>query len=1390
LSKILLMKRLSIACLLMASTSLWGQTCTTAVCNAAGVSQAQVLAALPSSGNTNATVVVNIPSGSATWTSALNYSIPSAVTNLTIQGNTTVNCTGTAGTSSYLCTATDNTIITDGFTPNGQNHLIQLTTGSTSTNFRITGITFKPIANAAKNDGLLVIGGNSHNVRIDHNHFDENSQNDSMTEMVGDTLGVADHNLFSLGGNSNVGNGFRDFASSDGTGDAAWNSATNWGTSSFWYLESNYIQGGSPTDCYNGAKLVVRYNTLDSIYVMALHGTKNDAGRGRSCRATEIYHNYAKGGTNSDAVVGQNGGTSLIWGNNIASGFNRLNAPGAPRNFTGGDSGTSPWGGMCGTTVRSAAGQGGTDPYDGNNSTSTGYPCLDGVGRGQGNLLSGNPATPSAWPAQKLEPEYMFMNTLAAANLGGINDVSSAVNRDVYADCISGKDFSGVTCSSFNGSHGTGFGLAVNRPTNCTAGPGGTYGASPTGSYGVGYWSTDTNTFSVCTATNVWTNIYSPYVYPNPLTGGGGTTYSLTVTATNGNVTGSNCASNGTIPAGTTIGTCTATANSGYTFTGWSGTGSASGVSGVSPVSFALNADSTLTATFTVNSYPLTANTAGTGTGTNVCTPSGSINFGTSVSCTASATSGAFTGWSGGVCSGTTNPCVFSMPAAAVTTTANFAAQAAAPTASPVAGTYGSTQNVALSTATSGATICYRTDGTNPSSSSPGVCAAGSTQYASPVTVASSLTIKALATKAGYSDSSVSSAAYVINGAVSYPSFSPGTGGYGSAQTVTISVSSPAAATICFTTDGSTPTTDGAGTCTHGTTYSTPITVSTSQTVNAIGSKSGYTDSGITSATYTINGALPTPTFSPAAGGYATAQTVTISTVGTDPSIIAQMTETSNALDLAGHSVHRNIYTNCAESCSGGVPQPPNSGIVSHGTLWCDPSEVVSCGSFGSSSVSSTISGTGTGLLENGMGAGGVDSAPTITATYAGTTGTGCGVGTSFTSNLFSGLTLPGETSSSRGVFGLTTAASGFDTSMLAVSKYNTNGDTGNHLERVDCASPNTVTASGQHYEWDSNYNDSTGSYEGFGMDYNFTTSKLRACFQSCAGWTDMELVPVGGGSTITTYSWPAGDYLFSERHDYWDPGCSYSSSSNCAHYGQICLQLWNAGSPVNSLTCYNIQSASTHLPISAKPVNKTTWTHPQYGVQHQWDVNSGSQTLTANVAFDHLVAFAMVDATICYTTDGSDPTADGAGTCTHGTTYTSALTVSSTTTVKAIASAPGYTDSTVGSATYTINGAAATPSYSPVAGTYTSTQSVTISSATGGATIYYTTDGSTPTTSSTVYSAPVSIAVTTTLKALATASGYTNSAVQSGTFTINSSAPAGCTIQGTVVLSGTVGVQ
>jgi hypothetical protein len=87
--------------------------------------------------------------------------------------------------------------------------------------------------------------------------------------------------------------------------------------------------------------------------------------------------------------------------------------------------------------------------------------------------------------------------------------------------------------------------------------------------------------------------------------------------------------------------------------------------------------------------------------------------------------------------------------------------------------------------------------------------------------------------------------------------------------------------------------------------------------------------------------------------------------------------------------------------------------------------------------------------------------------------------------------------------------------------------------------------------------------------------------------------------------------------------------------------------------------------------------------------------------------------------------------------------------------------------------GAAATPTFSPVAGIYTAAQTVSISDATTGATLYYTTDGTTPTTSSTKYTAAVPVSSTETLQAIATANGYSTSAVATAAYSIVNPVPA-----------------
>jgi hypothetical protein len=144
------------------------------------------------------------------------------------------------------------------------------------------------------------------------------------------------------------------------------------------------------------------------------------------------------------------------------------------------------------------------------------------------------------------------------------------------------------------------------------------------------------------------------------------------------------------------------------------------------------------------------------------------------------------------------------------------------------------------------------------------------------------------------------------------------------------------------------------------------------------------------------------------------------------------------------------------------------------------------------------------------------------------------------------------------------------------------------------------------------------------------------------------------------------------------------------------------------------------------------------------FSVAAGTYTTPQTVT----ISDATTGATIYYTTNGSAPT-------TSSTKYTGPITVGVTETINAIATpssvAINFVNSAVASAIYTINlPTAATPTFSITAGTYVTVQTVSLSDATTGATIYYTTNGSTPTTSSTVYAGSITVGVSETIKAIA----------------------------------------
>ena len=136
----------------------------------------------------------------------------------------------------------------------------------------------------------------------------------------------------------------------------------------------------------------------------------------------------------------------------------------------------------------------------------------------------------------------------------------------------------------------------------------------------------------------------------------------------------------------------------------------------------------------------------------------------------------------------------------------------------------------------------------------------------------------------------------------------------------------------------------------------------------------------------------------------------------------------------------------------------------------------------------------------------------------------------------------------------------------------------------------------------------------------------------------------------------------------------------------------------------------------------------------------------------------ATKGAVLYYTTNGTKPT-------TSSNRYTGAITVSASETIEAVAMAAGYSDSEIVIQKYVI--AAALPVFKPAGGTYSSAQNVTVTDTTNGAVIYYTTDGTTPTTGSTKYTGAIPVAKSETIKAIAAANGFANSGVSPAVYTI-----------------------
>jgi Chitobiase/beta-hexosaminidase C-terminal domain len=609
---------------------------------------------------------------------------------------------------------------------------------------------------------------------------------------------------------------------------------------------------------------------------------------------------------------------------------------------------------------------------------------------------------------------------------------------------------------------------------------------------------------------------------------------------------------------------------------------------------------------------------------------------------------------------------------------------ATAPTLSPVGGTYTSAQTVSLADTTPGAVMHYTTDGSTPTTASA--------TYAASITVSSTTTVEAIAVASGYTTSPVGSATYTISAAAptaAAPTFSPASGTYTATQTVTLS-DSTAGAAIYYTTDGTTPTAASAK-------YSTALTVAATTTIKAIAVATGYTNSAVTSATYTISATQPAaaaPTVSPAAGTYTSAQAVTLAD-GTPGAVIHYTTDGST---------------------------PTNASAVYSAALSVNATTVVKAiavaGGYTNSAVTSatyTISATGS---------------PVSTPVALAAAGNVYAIGTNATAVTNGGIDTWGYAYSSS-LLGPTVSWSGVTFNLGAAGTAGAVSNATIALPAISSATLNllAVAVNGGHKN-------------SFVVTYTDGTSTTFR--QSLSDWISSK--GNAGESVAVTMAYRLNPYGVIDNLPVYLYGYSFAL---------------DGAKTVKSLTL----PATRNIVVMAATLSSMPVSTPAAAATPTLSPGTGSYTAAQTVT----MADTTPGAVIYYTTDGSTPT-------TGSTKYTAAVTVSATATIKAMAAAGGYSSSAVASATYTISSVppttAATPTLSPAGGTYTSAQTVTISDTTAGAVIYYTTNGSTPTTASTQYAAAITVSATGTVKAIAVASGYSNSAVAGATYTI-SAAPA-----------------
>lgn len=644
--------------------------------------------------------------------------------------------------------------------------------------------------------------------------------------------------------------------------------------------------------------------------------------------------------------------------------------------------------------------------------------------------------------------------------------------------------------------------------------------------------------------------------------------------------------------------------------------------------------------------------------------------------------------------------------------------QVATPVNFPGGGSYSSSQTVTLTNATSGATICYTTDGSDPAATTAGTCSHG-TAYSGPVTVSSTTTLKAIGTEAGYANSPELSSTYTIQGtsAVSEPTITPSGGTYSSAQTITLN-DQTSGAIVCYTTDGSDPAATTAGTCSHGTTYNGGFTVSSTTTVKAMGTEAGYTNSSELSSTYTIGPAtVDEPLITPSGGSYTSAQTISLSddtseaticytTDGSDPSATtagtcSHGTAYSGGITISSTTTVKAIgtesgYANSAELSStytiGTIAFVQSSQCESTGTsVTCAFPSAVSAGdalmifvsptvpsaSAYTISVSDSLNGAWT---QNGSTCFSPWNAEAATFYYLNSQAGNVTVTiTSSTSTAISSTIAEYSGIAASNAVDIPASCSPYaqDSSVVAPNVTTTNANDlivaspvfADNGGSVSVSNPYSLRASAiSRIPLADEFASSIGTYTGaaFAFEYGPAAFGMTATYMA-VGSIPQVIVSVSPTSA-TLAAGQTEQFTASVAHTS-NTGVTWTISP--AGSGTISSSgFYTAPAPISEPQTVTVTATSQADPTKSASATVTLTTMTAVAVPTSTPAGK-SYTAPQYVTLGDLTP----GSTICYTTDGSDPQASSAGSCSHGTTYTGGFGATNTT-VKAIGTEAGYANS------------------------------------------------------------------------------------------------------------------